>query len=373
MSRRHAKPQLSFGSDSFLDIVANIVGILIILIVVAGVRVSRIPVAEAHQSVAEEEPTPLLLPPAPDVEDDQESTAGAAVDTAATEPSEPPAPVEPPAELVAKAQELKAQRSALDQKIQSAARKLRLGEKQVATVETQLASTKEKLRRAQDALERRRAQSVQSRAAFEELRSELAELEQHLLEAENEKVPTQQIAHRLTPVSREVDGPELHFHLAQDRVAPVPVEDLIDLLKRDVQQNKDWIVRTPRYQGEVGPVRGFTMTYIVQRRPLSILQELRSGRGIVQIGISQWKIEPAANLAPESAEQALQPGSRFYQALLSAPRNATLTFWVYPDSFGLHRQLQTFAQREGYTVAARPLPFGIPIAGSPNGTRSAGQ
>ncbi|HUG90744.1 MAG TPA: hypothetical protein VML55_07925, partial [Planctomycetaceae bacterium] len=44
MSRRtEADPGV--GSDAFLDVIANIVGILIILIVVAGVRVSRAPVA----------------------------------------------------------------------------------------------------------------------------------------------------------------------------------------------------------------------------------------------------------------------------------------------------------------------------------------
>lgn len=41
MSRRASEGEQEFGSDSFLDIIANIVGILIILIVVAGVKVAR--------------------------------------------------------------------------------------------------------------------------------------------------------------------------------------------------------------------------------------------------------------------------------------------------------------------------------------------
>ena len=36
MAQRESHDDLAFGSDSFLDVVANIVGILIILIVVAG-------------------------------------------------------------------------------------------------------------------------------------------------------------------------------------------------------------------------------------------------------------------------------------------------------------------------------------------------
>ena len=47
MSRRRPKGELQFGSDSFLDVVANIVGILIILIVIAGLRVSQTPVVQA--------------------------------------------------------------------------------------------------------------------------------------------------------------------------------------------------------------------------------------------------------------------------------------------------------------------------------------
>ncbi|MCA9085200.1 MAG: hypothetical protein KDA81_14145, partial [Planctomycetaceae bacterium] len=41
MSRRSAESSQEFGSDSFLDIIANIVGILIILIVLAGLKVAR--------------------------------------------------------------------------------------------------------------------------------------------------------------------------------------------------------------------------------------------------------------------------------------------------------------------------------------------
>lgn len=46
MSRRRSQQQsdAEISSDSFLDIIANIVGILIILIVVAGMRVSQAPI-----------------------------------------------------------------------------------------------------------------------------------------------------------------------------------------------------------------------------------------------------------------------------------------------------------------------------------------
>ena len=48
--KRHGNTDPEFCSDSFLDIIANIVGILIILVVIAGVKVARQP-AEASASV----------------------------------------------------------------------------------------------------------------------------------------------------------------------------------------------------------------------------------------------------------------------------------------------------------------------------------
>ena len=65
MTRRRATPQQAAGDDSFLDIVANIVGILIILIVVAGVRASRAPVEFPETATDEPEPPPteVVTPP----------------------------------------------------------------------------------------------------------------------------------------------------------------------------------------------------------------------------------------------------------------------------------------------------------------------
>ncbi len=94
---------------------------------------------------------------------------------------------------------------------------------------------------------------------------------------------------------------------------------------------------------------------------------------MMRIGVTNWTIVPDHDLKAEPAETALSLGSKFIRTLQTAEPGTTLTFWVYPDSFKLYRRLQQFAHNEGFTVAARPLPFGIPIAGSPNGTRSAGQ
>ena len=85
MSRRRNYDPPAFGSDSFLDIVANIVGILIILMVVVGVRASRAPVSlptaaivvdpaprrssiPVLEPISEPEPAPLHIDEEPDAE-----------------------------------------------------------------------------------------------------------------------------------------------------------------------------------------------------------------------------------------------------------------------------------------------------------------
>src|SRR5258708_1916274 len=66
MSRKN-RDEEHFGSDSFLDVLANIVGILIILIVSAAARVERGPVSPPPSAAAEEPVSessePVYAPP----------------------------------------------------------------------------------------------------------------------------------------------------------------------------------------------------------------------------------------------------------------------------------------------------------------------
>jgi hypothetical protein len=53
------------------------------------------------------------------------------------------------------------------------------------------------------------------------------------------------------------------------------------------------------------------------------------------------------------------------------PNQATVTVWVYPDSFEPFRVLKEELYKLGYLTASRPMPQGQPITGSPQGSRSA--
>ena len=67
MSRRPPPAEQQFGSDSFLDVVANVVGILIILMVLAGMRAARAPVIlKGSPSAAETNEPDQAAPPTDD-------------------------------------------------------------------------------------------------------------------------------------------------------------------------------------------------------------------------------------------------------------------------------------------------------------------
>ena len=185
--------------------------------------------------------------------------------------------------------------------------------------------------------------------------------------------PVETIEHRLTPISHDVQGKEIHFRLYNGRIAYVPIDELIDRLRIQISQKKNSLLKYRRHIGEVGPVEGFRMSYMMVRQRLSALEELKHGSGLVRITLSEWELQPEPDLETESAAEALQPGSNFIRALRSADADASFTFWVYPDSFELFRKVQKYAHTVGFVVAARPLPFGVQIAGSPQGSRSAGQ
>jgi len=204
-------------------------------------------------------------------------------------------------------------------------------------------------------------------------RDQVQRLRFQLKKTKDSQPPAKQIRHKLTPIGSTVVGKELHFHVFRNRVSHVPLDDLLGRLRSQVLRQKGWLTKFNTHHGSVGPVAGFTMNYVVVRQRLSVVEELRQGRGMMRIGVSEWQLIPSRDIASETAEEALRPSSAFHRALLAADRNATLTFWVYPDSFDVYRTLQQVAQEEAFTVAARPLPFGIPISGSPNGSRSSGQ
>jgi hypothetical protein len=92
------------------------------------------------------------------------------------------------------------------------------------------------------------------------------------------------------------------------------------------------------------------------------------------IQLVRWELIPVTSELGEPVDQALAADADLKQRLQrSSPDATTVTVWTYPDSFGNFRTLKEALFELGYATAARPLPNGILIGGSPSGSRSAAQ
>ncbi len=389
MARRPRNTEQAFGSDSFLDVIANVVGILIILMVIAGVRVSRAPVltpridtTQITVEPAEPEAPTVIIEAAPGIADLGRSAvwpsaflpAPVAVVVPPPEPIRPPVPeVQAPPELVAQSQLLTSVITDLRHQIAEAERRYAEVGLQHQGAQTQVAETESANATRRSGLVGEASRLEQMRLALLETANQLNEL-QYALDEEQEVDPDVEVLeHRLTPIGRMVTQREVHVRLADDMVTYVPIEELAALVQQDVQRQRDLLLKLRYYNGSVGPEEGYRMQYVVQQQDLSLLDELRiGGANVVRVGVTQWLLTPEPGIHGETADEAVQDGSRFLRILRRHP-GATLTFWVYPDSFETHQALNSFVREAGFEVAARPLPEGVPIAGSPNGSRSVAQ
>ena len=369
---RHRSNEIDFGSDSFLDIIANIVGILIILIVIAGLRAARAPVPVVVQRTekkptAKPKPIPIAIP-----------KVIVAVDVPSPPLPDllPPLPTPGPKlqhDLLPQIQRLRNRIAALSSTISQLNSRIRKTRTSTQSVSMSLSNMSTELRSRTSAGNRDRTMIAALKTESDRSQRRLTELRRQYDEAKRKKANVRTIKHRLTPIGRSVTGKEIHFRVAAGKVALVPVKRLVARMRAEVIRRKSWLVKFPTHKGIVGPVNGFEMHYSVQRQLSSTIDELRGGYGRIKIILQNWRIEPTRELEAETVDAALRTGSKFLQEIHVADSSATVTFWVYPDSFAAFRKLQAAVHRDGLRVAARPLPFGIPIAGSPRGSRSSGQ
>jgi hypothetical protein len=369
MAREKAGDDIEFGSDSFLDVVANIVGILIILIVVAGIKAGAAPVSAARVAdylrkhsapapAAEPAKTAAPMPLRP-------------IPRAAPVPR-PPLIIPESPELVRQADSLKADFAALESDCQASVAQIGAAAREEKEINRRIAKLKRAIEEESGGLTQEQLQLAEAQSRLEHEKNGLLQLEVDVQKAAAKKPPVKKLEHKLTPLSRVIQGKELHFQLLNNRVAYLPIQELMERMRPAIAEQRSRLFREGLLQGQVGPVAGFRMHYIVRLHRLSTIDELRQGSSTA-LEFSKWRLVAEPDLDTEAADEALKAGSDFLRYLRGADADTTITFWVYPDSFQIYRRLQEFASHENFTVAARPLPMNVPIEGSPNGSRSSGQ
>ena len=329
MARARHEEDLNAGQDSFLDVITNIVGILIILVMVVGARVQKISLT-AHQAVA------------PTANADLEAEVGELESTLLSAESE------------------------IDE-LQAQARMVGAAAEGAASARLELATA---VSAAKVELERRKQAADAAQVAFAERAAKRRELEESIqkctLEAEavkHRKATTSEVLAYPTPIGRTVNGEEIHFRLAGDRIAYIPLEELFELAKRNTQRHANSIASMANRIETVGPAQGFALDYVIEAK-------VDQARGQVLIRSREWAVRPAEPSVGEPVAEALGSSSRFRRAIAGVKPDTTITLWCYPDSFAAYRQVREELHRLGIPTAGRPLPEGAPIGGSTEGSKS---
>jgi hypothetical protein len=175
------------------------------------------------------------------------------------------------------------------------------------------------------------------------------------------------------PVAKPAQSTEYHFELRRNRICFINLDRLMELTRADAQVRIRMSDRSPVISNKVGPVGAFSLEYELVRSVPGSMEELLARKN-VRFELSGWELVPESGNRGETFEATRGPLSEFSRATNRlSPDRSTITLWVYPDSFTLFRQVRDELTERGFSVAARPLPAGMTIRGSPMGTQSAAQ
>jgi hypothetical protein len=351
--RRHRAREIPFSFDSFLDVVANIVGIIVRLILVVwfGARAYT-----GIQQMAARTPT-----------------TEAALST--------PAPTDPlESELAQRRREL----DELQERLAKQLEQLQLAHEETTAVTGKLSA----LTSQEDELQRAAAQAHDeilhggdaTRAvalSSNELREKCQQLSQQIKELEQLPTANKVLRYR-TPVSRPIQSEELLFEVHHDRVTFIDLAPLMAEVKREMGDRKEELKHRWQVEGRTPAAGAFRLHYILER-DRGMFDVMGAGAApdpgeTFSFGLSIGELEPVAPERGEDLQRAMGPQSEFRQIVdLIDPQQTTVTLWVYPDSFGLYRALRDYLVERNIIVAGRPLPEGVPIGCSRRGTVSRGQ
>lgn len=327
------------GQDSFLDVLTNLVGILVILVMLVGLRAAK---------------APVRLPEGPTAQEQQ-----LAAELAAEQ---------------ARVQSLRADVLRLAEQIHKVQQATRLRNQERLMLATAVAAAQQQLEAQRTALDAQTRRQMELRQALSKAE---AELEYWTKELHQEVPPPEHLEvlyHTPTPLSRTVDELEAHFQLRKGRIVFVPMREIVEAVKRDAQAKQDKLRQLSEIVETIGPIGGFRVKYEFEKKEVALAGPNQPGMIATVASLRYLMLLPVRAEMGESLEQALQPDSEFWRVLAQfPPRRSTVTIWTYPDSFLEFRRLKEVLANQGYATAARPLPEGVPISASPMGTKSAAE
>lgn len=349
MRGRGGPDEPQFGSDSFLDIVANLVGILIILIMLAGLQAARAPVSDAELIAAGHTPHPTTPEPAassPPAEPPD-------IPELAPQPDEPmpEMPTGPTAQEIAEAIEsTRRKASALSEQLATA--EFDSQDAQLRVIQQELSRQSERLSELQQQYRSTRTRAGSSSqqlaaldAEYEKLRSRLVDANRQLEKLSQTAPPAESLELRINPIARRVSGTEIAFRVDGGRVLHMPIDDLVQQVRSREKYSAMSMLKGETQRGRVGPIEGVTLTYELRTATVS------DSSGAVGFLPQLTGIISIENAPPdEPVDQALTEGGIISRVLLAAPRDAVIRLFVATDSFQAGRRVSSFIRDLGIPV-----------------------
>ncbi len=354
--RRRPVSQIQFSFDSFLDLVANVVGIILRLILIAWVG------AKSYKGL----PVLANLPDLPEIQSvSHVNDYGEESIKAQT-----------------KNNTLQNQIALLESQLAGILANSKLLERE--TGEQKKEESKVDIRLAVIAHERDKQAAV-IRVVDEPLfvanRLQLEKEAKDIAEKISafKKVPTVRKTHTWkTPISQVLQTEELIFECRKGRVTGVDLGVMIDEIQRGMKERGEVLRNQWKIEDTTRPAGPFRLRYTIEREK-NPLEEVGGARpddlGSFRYGLMAWELIPIDPYRGENKEDALKPGSRFRAITDRLESNQTaISFCVYPDSFAIYRALRDYLHEKDIVVAGRPLPDDAPIAmDSRKGSASRGQ
>jgi hypothetical protein len=319
------------AQDSFLDLIANIVGIMILLVVIVGIRAGT----SVPGEIIVVAPNPEIVSPA------QVEEAIATLRVAASEHRQ----------LVDKAQRLDHQADQLD------------GER--VALMGYVDEVERELNRQRDQLDAKEKEEFDVRVAIAHAEDEHDELARQLLALDSGVEHTTTLRNVATPIARTVTQDEVTLWVHQGRVSVVPKDELLSLAERDISRRS----HVPSGISTVGPLNGFLLQYALVSRSTTT----PSG-GVARMTGVVGEIKPADRHNGWPIDEACAPNSALRESLARYRSSTTaVTFWTPGAGFKDVGRLRELAANLGFSTAIRPLPEGRYIQFSPWGRKTRAQ
>ena len=347
--RKPTREAITFSFDSFLDVVANVIGIIVRLILVAWVGARSY--APAMQQA--EPPTKAV----------QELSAPKSADDPVTD------------ELEALRRRLADARLRLLDQLGN----LELTEQQAGASQDELSALQAKHRELDEQAKRLSAELAGKGILAQHTVASAAELKKRAgdilkqIKALEAQPPKTHLLRYHTPVSRAVHADEMFFECRRGRVTYIDLPAFLQEIRARLGDHADALKTQWQVAANTSPSGAFRLRFTVEREKGALDSGIPNG-GNFRYGLAEWTVEPLSEDRGEPIAVALKPGSEFRRMVDRIdPQITVVTFWVYEDSFELFRKLRDHLYERDIEVAGRPLIMGAPIAAPRHGTASRGQ